>query len=142
MSSKSTAKATTQANSPAEEVSLPSPEASTGNLSSSEPMTAEPVTPEPITEPTAIDTIAPIPERRALNLKSTKSRPGLPGLIPRPIDPSPVRISHTVSIAGTRPVMADPRKIPDVLRQAPKILNRPIAPNQTEDSNRLLEYLD
>jgi|GEM_PF-3080664 hypothetical protein len=134
MSSKSTAKATTQANSPAEEVSLPSPEGSTGHLSPSESTTPE---------PTAIDTVpAPMPERRALNLKSTKSRPGLPGLIPRPIDPSPVRISHTVSIAGTRPVMADPRKIPDVLRQAPKILNRPIAPNQTEDSNRLLEYLD
>jgi hypothetical protein len=139
MSSKPTAKA---AHTPAEAVSLPSPEASTGNLSSSEPMTAEPVTPEPITEPTAIDTIAPIPERRALNLKSTKSRPGLPGLIPRPIDPSPVQVSHTVSIAGTRPVMADPRRAPDVLRQAPKILNRPIAPNETEDSNRLLEYLD
>jgi hypothetical protein len=121
MSSKSNSKAT---NSP-DEGSLVSPVEST------------------IPEPTAIDTVVPpATERKSLNLNFAKSRPGLPGLIPRPIDPSPVRVSHTVSIAGTRPVMADPRKIPDVLRQAPKILNRPIAPNQTEDSNRLLEYLD
>ncbi|MEY2977161.1 MAG: hypothetical protein ACO31I_12000 [Prochlorotrichaceae cyanobacterium] len=82
------------------------------------------------------------PERKVLNLQPTKSRRSTPGLIPRPIDPSPVQVSHTVSIAGTRPVMADPRQVPNFLHQAPKILNRPIAPNETEDNNRLLEYLD
>ena len=67
-----------------------------------------------------------------------------PGLVPRPIDPSPVHVSHTVSIAGTRPVMRNPRHVMDSIDfvHAPRILNRPIAPNVTEESNQLLEYLD
>lgn len=130
MSSKPTAKVTSKTNT-GDEVSLPSPDASTASTAPTD------------STPTTIETVAsPVPERKALNLMFSKSRPGPSGLIPRPIDPSPVRVSHTVSIAGTRPVMVDPRQAGDNLRQAPKILGRPIAPNQTEDSNRLLEYLD
>lgn len=139
MSSKPTARSNSKTNT-SNPVSLPSPEASAVNLSSADP-TSDPSS----SNPAAIEGDAvppPEPERKALNLMFAKSRPGSSGLIPRPIDPSPVRVSHTVSIAGTRPVMADPRQSPDVLRQAPKIMNRPIAPNQTEDSNRILEYLD
>jgi hypothetical protein len=65
-----------------------------------------------------------------------------PGLVRRPIDPSPVQVSHTVSMAGTRPVMVTPPSAASHLSHAPKILNRPIASNVTEDNNRLLEYLD
>lgn len=60
----------------------------------------------------------------------------------RPIDPSQLDISHTVSIAGTRPVMRSPQSGSTNFRSSPSIHNRPIAPNQTEDSNTLMGYLD
>lgn len=94
--------------------------------------------------PAPTETPAPEHARPPLNLQPVKSKMSTPGLVRRPIDPSPVRVSHTVSIAGTRPVMANPRSSGEslYLNQAPKILNRPIAPNVTEDTQRLLEYLD
>lgn len=82
--------------------------------------------------------------RVPLNLHSMHPENNTPGLVHRPVDPSPVRVSHTISIAGTRPVMANtpPNTHIADLRKAPMMLNRPIAPNQTEDSTRILEYLD
>lgn len=60
----------------------------------------------------------------------------------RPIDPSQIDISHTVSIAGTRPVMRNPQASGLDIRSRRMIHNRPIAPNETEDSNTLMGYLD
>jgi hypothetical protein len=60
----------------------------------------------------------------------------------RPIDPSQIDVSYTVSIAGTRPVMRSPQAGGTNFRSSPSIHNRPIAPNQTEDSNTLMGYLD
>jgi hypothetical protein len=61
----------------------------------------------------------------------------------RPIDPSQIDVSYTVSIAGTRPVMRSPQSGVGLdIRSKRMIHNRPIAPNETEDSNTLMGYLD
>ena len=102
----------------------------------------------PPAAPTPSVSVAPLPaqsiSRVPLNLQPTKSTPAPSGLIRRPIDPSPVQVSYTVSIAGTRPVMMTPPQSSQAmdLRKAPTILNRPIASNETEDTTRILEYLD
>ena len=102
----------------------------------------------PPAAPTPSVSVAPLPaqsiSRVPLNLQPTKSAPAPSGLIRRPIDPSPVQVSYTVSIAGTRPVMMTPPQSSQAmdLRKAPTILNRPIASNETEDTTRILEYLD
>lgn len=61
----------------------------------------------------------------------------------RPVSPSTVEVSHTVSLAGVRPVMADPRGTGDRnFSNSPRILNRPIASNDSDDTNSMLGYLD
>lgn len=121
------------------------------------PIVAEPSSPTspatvtssvPPAAPTPSVSVAPLPaqsiSRVPLNLQPTKSAPAPSGLVRRPIDPSPVQVSYTVSIAGTRPVMMTPPQSSQSmdLRKAPTILNRPIASNETEDTTRILEYLD
>ena len=100
-----------------------------------------------VTPPAESSSALPVPStsRVPLNLQPTKSSMSSPsGLVRRPIDPSPVQVSYTVSIAGTRPVMANPKQYSGYvdLRKAPMIANRPVASNQTEDTDRILEYLD
>ncbi len=60
----------------------------------------------------------------------------------RPIDPSPIQVSHTVRMAGDRPigVSKDPKSRD--FSQSKTILNRPIAPNTSADDNAMVEYLD
>ncbi|MEM8603985.1 MAG: hypothetical protein AAGF24_09135 [Cyanobacteria bacterium P01_H01_bin.121] len=81
--------------------------------------------------------------RPALELRSARSN--LPTYSNRrPVDPSPVQVSHTVSIAGRRPVMSSQlaKQNQVDLTKAPSYFNRPIAPNTTEDASTLMGYLD
>ena len=67
----------------------------------------------------------------------------LPRLANRPVDPSPIQISHTVSLAGRRPVGVSPHMASNLnFRSSPSIFNRPIAPNEAEDTSGLMGYLD
>lgn len=67
-----------------------------------------------------------------------------PGIANRPIDPSPIQISHTVSLAGQRPVGVSPTYAPNPvnLRKAKSVMNRPIASNETQGQDALMGYLD
>ncbi len=97
------------------------------------------VTPvEPVTESVAIapapasakPVIGRYPERSIRDLN-------------RPVSPSNVQVSHTVSLAGVRPVMVDPRGTGDRnFGNSPRILNRPIASNESDETNAMLGYLD
>lgn len=60
----------------------------------------------------------------------------------RPVDPSPIQVSHTVSMAGQRPIGVSDDRGPVRFSQSRTILNRPIAPNRTVADDTLLEYLD
>lgn len=97
----------------------------------------DPVAPMAEPEP-AQPTAVPAAEAGALAPSSTP----VYSMRNRPIDPSQIDISYTVSIAGTRPVMRSPKSTGANFRSSPSIHNRPIAPNQTEDSNALMGYLD
>jgi hypothetical protein len=67
----------------------------------------------------------------------------LPRLANRPVDPSPIQISHTVSLAGLRPVGVSPKMASTLnFRSSPSIFNRPVAPNEVEDTSGLMGYLD
>ncbi|MFZ4665320.1 MAG: hypothetical protein ACOYME_02710 [Prochlorotrichaceae cyanobacterium] len=114
----------------------PSPATVTGSVPPAAPVSVAPLSAQSI----SAQSISRVP----LNLQPTKSTPAPSGLVRRPIDPSPVQVSYTVSIAGTRPVMMTPPQSSQAmdLRRAPTVLNRPIASNETEDTARILEYLD
>lgn len=60
----------------------------------------------------------------------------------RPVDPSPIQVSHTVSMAGQRPIGVSENTGPVRFDPSRTILNRPIAPNATAADDALLEYLD
>ncbi len=60
----------------------------------------------------------------------------------RPVDPSPIQISHTVRMAGQRPIGVSNHKNGVNFSQSPSIMNRPIAPNSTPEDDSLIEYLD
>ncbi len=76
--------------------------------------------------------------RSSHNLKSDAA----PGLANRPIDPSPIQISRSVSLAGIRPIGISVNPQPIVLTPTSMVLNRPIADNNTDDDNTLMGYLD
>lgn len=85
-----------------------------------------------------------ITPRPILDLQPSR-RSSLAVAYKRPIDPSPVQVSYTVSLAGTRPVMrnsVNPTQTPIDFTATPYVMNRPIAPNTTEDNTKMLEYLD
>jgi hypothetical protein len=76
--------------------------------------------------------------RSSHNLKSDAA----PGLANRPIDPSPIQISRSVSLAGIRPIGISVNPQPIVLTPTSMVLNRPIADNSTDDDDTLMGYLD
>jgi hypothetical protein len=76
--------------------------------------------------------------RSSHNLKSDAA----PGLANRPIDPSPIQVSRSVSLAGIRPIGISVNPQPIVLTPTSMVLNRPIADNSTDDDNTLMGYLD
>lgn len=61
----------------------------------------------------------------------------------RPVDPSPIQVSHTVRLGGVRPigVSNDPAGI-DFAKAKKTRLNRPIAPNTSANDDAMVEYLD
>ncbi len=84
------------------------------------------------------DRAKPASDRSALALKRHRSH----SMDNRPVDPSPINVSHTVRMAGQRPIGTSENKGQVDFSKSPTILNRPIAPNSTADDKALVEYLD
>ena len=77
-------------------------------------------------------------QRGALSLQRHRSH----SMDNRPVDPSPIQVSHTVSMAGQRPIGVSDNEGPVRFNKSRTILNRPIAPNTTAADDAMLEYLD
>jgi hypothetical protein len=60
----------------------------------------------------------------------------------RPVDPSPIQVSHTVRMAGDRPIGVSENPESRDFSKSKSILNRPIAPNTSTDDDAMVEYLD
>lgn len=109
------------------------------------PVAEVPAAPEPGADSPAslVPATTEIMPRPPLNLQPTR-RGSLKVAGNRPIDPSPIQVSYTVSLAGTRPVGSNenPGSAGVDFKHTPYVMNRPVAPNQTEDSTKMLEYLD
>jgi hypothetical protein len=86
----------------------------------------------------AVSGVVALSPRSSHNLKSDAA----PGLANRPIDPSPIQISRSVSLAGIRPIGISVNPQPIVLTPTSMVLNRPIADNSTDDDDTLMGYLD
>lgn len=82
--------------------------------------------------------VEPVAERSALALKRHRSH----SMDNRPVDPSPINVSHTVRMAGQRPIGVSDNRGKVDFSKSPTILNRPIAPNSTADDKAMVEYLD
>lgn len=93
--------------------------------------------PAPKASTKSADVVALSP-RSALNLQSAAA----PGLANRPIDPSPIQVSRSVSLAGVRPIGVSVNPQPIILQPTSMVLNRPIANNSTDDDDTLMGYLD
>ena len=134
---------------PASDPSDPNLTVNLDNASSHPQSDTQDMTTTPASTPEADHTPNPdetteITPRPVLDLQPSRTR-ALSFAGKRPIDPSPVQVSYTVSLAGTRPVMrntVNPAQQPINFKKTPYVMNRPIAPNTTEDSTKMLEYLD
>ncbi|WP_017711287.1 hypothetical protein [Prochlorothrix hollandica] len=101
--------------------------------------TATPDAPAPGTDPMATE----LTTRPVLDLQPSQSR-NLTVAGNRPVDPSAMQVSYTVSLAGIRPIMRNEVSSAQAIdfKTTAYHMNRPVAPNETEDSTKMLEYLD
>ncbi|MGA1624639.1 MAG: hypothetical protein ACO4AJ_03265 [Prochlorothrix sp.] len=139
----SSSKPSNSANSKSSKSNATNSSNSTPSPSSVEPTNASPS--QSSDQPSAVPETTEITPRPVLNLQHTP-KSAIAVARQRPIDPSPVQVSYTVSLAGTRPVMRSevhsPTQVPLDFTKSPRVMNRPVAPNTTEDSTKMLEYLD